>query len=53
MIYYYNINGKMVTAWKPIKNQTPLALTKEEADKILSFDKDGKPILRPVKEVEK
>ena len=53
MIFYYNINGKLVTAWKPIKGKTPLNLTKEEADKILSFDGDGKPILRPVKIIEK
>lgn len=49
MTFYYNINGKLVTAWKPLKNHTPLNLTKEEADKILSFDSEGKPILRPVK----
>ena len=45
MIFYYNINGKLVTAHKPIIGKTAVTLTAEQASICTGFDNAGKPIL--------
>lgn len=45
MIFYYNINGKLVTAQKPISGMNAVSITAEQAAVCTGFDNSGNPIL--------
>ncbi len=44
MVYRYNINRKLVTAFSPIEELTPLAMTDAEANHCIGFDENGNPL---------
>lgn len=44
MVYRYNINGKLITAFSPIEGLTPLAMTDAEANHCIGFDDNGTPL---------
>ena len=43
-MFYYNIDGKLQTSPIPIKGQTPVNLTAEQAKICVGFDSQGNPI---------
>lgn len=45
MIFYYNINGKLVTSPKPIHGMNAVEMTADQAALCTGFDRSGNPIL--------